>query len=146
MDGLHISLFGKFTVRCGEDNRKLETQKAEELLAYLLVYRVRLHFREKLATMLWPNSTPSQSRRYLSQTLWQLQSSLDEENRLLHLESDWIRIDDSADFWLDVAIFEAAFEGAQGLPGGQLNEAQVAALREAAGVYRADQLENRYQD
>jgi DNA-binding SARP family transcriptional activator len=146
MDGLHISLFGKFTVECGGDSRKLETQKAEELLAYLLVYRRRSHCREKLATMLWPDSTLSQSKGYLRQTLWHLQSSLDEDNRLLQFESDWIQIDETADFHLDVSIFEKAFSQVQGLHGRQLDQEKVTALREAIGLYQADLLENWYQD
>jgi len=146
MGDLSISLFGKFSIQSGGKPRELEAQKAEELLAYLLIYRQRPHFREKLATLLWPNSTLSQSKGYLRQSLWQIHSTLDKDNGLLQIESDWIRIEESNNFWLDVAEFEKTFHGVQDQKGKELDASQVEALKVAVAFHQADLLENWYQD
>jgi DNA-binding SARP family transcriptional activator len=77
MDSLHFSLFGKFEVRAGQQQVvDLGSQKMRELLAYLLIYRDRPHFREELATLLWEDSSSSQARSYLRQKLYHVQSLL----------------------------------------------------------------------
>lgn len=146
MDSLHISLFGRLCIRYGGQDKEIESQKAQELLAFLLMYRSRCHYREKLAALLWPNSSTSQSKGYLRQTLWQLQSSLDDDLKLLQVESDWIGVEDTCPLWLDVAIFEQAFEQTQGQRGNTLKISQVQALQEAVALYEADLLESWYQD
>ena len=76
MDPLQITLLGKFDVKQEEQPvTGLEATKTQELLVYLLLHRERPHYREKLATLLWESSSSSQSKGYLRQTLWQLQSA-----------------------------------------------------------------------
>lgn len=147
MGDLRITLLGKFGVRRGKKPVKdLEATKTQELLAYLLLYRERPHHREKLAALLWEDSSPSQSKGYLRQTLWQLQSALGEESSLLLLESDWIQIAETADLQLDVARFEQAYAQGQGIQGRDLDEVQATALQEGVALYRSDLLENWYQE
>lgn len=146
MGNLQVSLFGRLCVHCGNHVTEIEPHKAQELFAYLLIYRDRPHFREKLATMLWPNSSQSQSKGYLRQTLWQLQTAIGADNNLLLLESDWIQIDPGAGFWLDVACFEQAYSDAQGRLGKELDKCQRESLEEAVSMYQADLLENWYLD
>ena len=65
MGNMHISLFGKLRIHDDElGTLHLEPRRAAELLCYLLLYRDRLHEREKLATLLWPEAPPTQSKRY----------------------------------------------------------------------------------
>ncbi len=151
MSQAHIFLFGRFCFEC--DGKKLlsfDNQKVQELFCHLLLYRSRPHPREKLATLLWGDCSTAQSKRYLRQTLWQLQSHLDQhtlqQHPLLLTEPDWLQIDPEQPFWLDVAQFEEAYTASQGIPGDNLSAVQVDALRQAVGLYSGDLLENWYQD
>ena len=77
MTELSIQLFGKFTIQA--DGKRLggfDSSKVQELLAYLLIYRDRPHPRESLAELLWEASSTAQSKKYLRQTLWQMQQLL----------------------------------------------------------------------
>jgi DNA-binding SARP family transcriptional activator len=144
MSQRHISLFGKFCVRReGELLAGLDSLKVQDLFSYLLLYRQRPHVREKLATLLWLDSSAAQCKRYLRQALWQLQSELDRghpaDPKMMVVESEWIQINKRADYRLDVATLERAFTSVQGKPG-------AARLRHALHLYQGDLLANWYQD
>jgi DNA-binding SARP family transcriptional activator len=152
MDILHISLFGRFHVQCGEpDLADLCTHKAQELLCYLILYRDRPHTREGLADVLCGEASTSQSRKCLRQALWQLQTSLDCQvgtvnGRLLHVEPKWIRLNLDSPLLVDVVTFEEAFVRVQGVPGRELDGQQVQSLQSAVQLYKGDLLEGWYQD
>jgi DNA-binding SARP family transcriptional activator len=147
MGGLRIKLFGKFDVALGEQSLTgLEATKTQELMAYLLLHRDRPHNREKLATLLWPNSSLSQSKGYLRQTLWQIQSALEDENPLSQEETDWVHICHPDSMWLDVAHFEQAWSRGEGIQGTDLTQAQAEALQAGVALYQGELLENWYQD
>lgn len=149
---LSVCLFGKFDVRRGERRLAgLEARKVQELLCYLLLHRGRPHAREVLASLLWGDNTTSQSRKYLRQALWQLQAALASQSELLGdtlllVEPDWVQLSPEADFWLDVAEFERAFDTARGLSARELDSQHVQRLRAAADLYQGDLLEGWYQD
>lgn len=151
MSNMRISLFGRLRIQSGDELAlHLEPRRAEELLCYLLLYRDRLHEREKLATLLWPDTPPVQSKRYLRQTLWQLQSAFNHRSSadigLLQTEYDRLGINPDAAYWLDVAILEGAFAAVADQPGRSLCAAQVEQLRQAVQLYQGDLLEGWYQD
>ena len=62
------------------DDRPLPvlSSKALELLCYLVLHRDRAHTREALSRLLWPDAPDGQAKKYLRQTLWQLQTNLGE--------------------------------------------------------------------
>jgi DNA-binding SARP family transcriptional activator len=151
MSQLDISLFGKFSVCCnGENLAGLDSLKVQELFSYLLLYRQQPHTREKLAGLLWPDSSTAQSKRYLRQTLWQLQTKISAGTlgapEILLVESEWIQINKLADFRLDVALLEKAFTAVQGKHGADLDATGAACLEDAIHRYRGDLLDNWYQD
>jgi DNA-binding SARP family transcriptional activator len=147
MDGLRITLFGKFSIVTNNGEAiDLEASKSQELLAYLLIYRQRPHYREKLATLLWPNSTMSQAKSYLRQALWQVQMALGQVNPLSQVEADWIRVNQTPDIWLDVEQFEHTWALGERIRGHALNSAQAEALQRGTALYQGDLLENWYQD
>lgn len=152
MGTLNIRLFGKLQIQRGDQVLDESiTQKARELLAYLLLYDRRMRSREILAALLWDKSATNQSLKYLRQTLWQLQAALESTNRdkaghLLLVEADWIGLNPQADLWLDVAMFEQAFTRAQGVRGQLLDAQNARTLQDAAQLYRGDLLEGWYQD
>ncbi len=150
MNCLRISLFGKFCVTAPNQTPiLLEPTKVQELFFYLLLYAHRPHTREKLAELLWQDSSATQSRKYLRHTLWQLQSTLDETvigHELLNTDSDWIQVNPQATYWLDTQEFESAYTQSQDVDGPVLTAAAAQALMDAVVLYRGDLLENWYQD
>lgn len=149
---LRVSLFGKFDVQWGERVlTDLDTSKVQKLLCYLLLYRDRPHPREVLAELLWEDTHADQPNRCLRKTLWQLRAALDSpgealSDRVLRVEPDWVGVNPEADLWLDVAVFEQAFNRVQGVPGRELNDQHVQALRDAVNLYRGGLQESWYQD
>lgn len=151
MFGLNISLFGRFQMRYGDEIIDFDNRKLKEMLGYLLLYRHRPHPREALGTLLWPDSSTSQTKKYLRQALWQIQSSFNaysgsEKIPLLTVETHWIQIHPETSFQFDVEIFEAAFNCVQGIQGHELDEQGVETLRAAVKLYRGDLLEGWYQE
>jgi DNA-binding SARP family transcriptional activator len=118
--------------------------KALELLSFLLLHRDRAHSREELAALLWRDAGAALARKYLRQTLWQLQSALAAE--LLLLRSGWVRIDPDADWWLDVDAFERAWEASRDVAGAGLTGMQAHELEEAVVLYRGDLIDGSYSD
>jgi DNA-binding SARP family transcriptional activator len=149
---LHIHLFGKFQVCYGKENLPgFEARRVQELFSYLLLYRDRPHSRDALATLLWGNKSTAQSKKYLRQALWQLQTALDSQSEndkegILEADTEWIQINPHASFWLDVTTFTRAYASVQGVPGPELNPDQLEALKQTITIYQGDLLENWYQD
>jgi DNA-binding SARP family transcriptional activator len=152
MPMFQVRLFGKFSVSC--DNQildGLESRKAQELFGFLLVRRERPQSREFLAELLCGDCDDPHGRKSLRQALWQIQSafgarSLQSQPAILDIGPDWVQIHPAADFWLDVAAFEAAFLSLDRVPGDSLSSNGAAALRQAADLYTGDLLEGWYQD
>jgi DNA-binding SARP family transcriptional activator len=149
---LKVRLFGKLHIEWnGTTIEGLDSSKVQELFCYLLLQRDRPHPRETLASLLWDANSTAQSKKYLRQTLWQLQNILPEpseqgEPPLLLIEPDWIRVNPQAALWLDVAEFEEAYKNAHGFQGWQLNAETVHALERAEELYADDLLLGWYQD
>lgn len=152
MSTLRISLFGKFCVRRNEQVLDgFDARKVQELFCYLLLHRDHSLPRETLASLLWPDTTTAQSKKNLRQILWQLQSALSSQNeraidRILLVEPDWVQLNSEADIWLDVAVFEQAFNLIQKTPGHELDSSTAQLLQETIQLYQGPLLEGWYQD
>jgi DNA-binding SARP family transcriptional activator len=145
-------LFGKICVRRNE--RVLDgfdARKIQELFCYLLLHRDHSLPRETLASILWPETTTTQSKKNLRQALWQLQSALGSQNepandRLLLVDTDWVQLNSQAELWLDVAEFEQAFNLVQKTPGQDFDSATAKLLQDTVQLYQGPLLEGWYQD
>lgn len=152
MPTLSVRLFGKFSVRCNERIVSgFEPSKLREMFCYLLVHRDSPHPREMLAALLWGDSTTVQSKKYLRQTLYDIQRALHphlpaDENGIFVADADWVHLNPAVDLWVDVAIFESAFGLVKGTVGAALDDSKAEALREAVGLYQGDLLEGCFQD
>jgi DNA-binding SARP family transcriptional activator len=151
MEAIRFSLFGKLRIQIGNTAvAGLEARKVQELICYLLVNRREVHHRERLASLFWENQTTANSRKYLRQTLWQLQTVLDQTtgsgDPLLLVDDEWIQLNPAAALWLDVAELENAFRAVQPTPGAQLGLAQAEALMHAVTLYRGDLLDGWFAD
>ena len=152
MSLVQVFLFGKFQVRAGQRILDgFDALKVQELFCYLLLHRDHPHPREALADLLWSDSQADRPNRCLRKALWQLRAALDSEpgllsDRVLLVEPDWIQLNPQADLWLDVAIFEQAFNRVHGLQGRALDPEAVRALESAVGLYQGGLQESWYQD
>lgn len=102
---LEIHTLGQFELRYDGTLITVPSRAAQSLLSYLAMNSGMSHRREKLAGMLWPDSTEDNARSYLRNALWRLQRSLDEadpvSSEYLHVEDIELRLREKADYWLD---------------------------------------------
>jgi DNA-binding SARP family transcriptional activator len=154
MNTLHVKLFGKI---CNEQDGQPAialSAKAQELLCYLILQRDRAHTRESLSDLLWPGASCALAKKYLRQTLWQLQVALEgstvcdlaESEALLILNPGWVRLNPTALLHVDVYDFEQAFMLCRDLSGHDLTDPQAHMLTTAINLYQGDLLETWYQD
>jgi DNA-binding SARP family transcriptional activator len=152
MAALNIYLFGKFCVRRdGQELEGFDARKVQELFCYLLLHRDHALSREMLASLLWPETTTTLSKKSLRQALWHLQSALGSQSeslsdRVLIVEPEWIRLNPEADFWLDAAALERAFQLVQKIPGHALDNQKAQMLQDAVQLYQGSLLEGWYLD
>jgi DNA-binding SARP family transcriptional activator len=152
MATVNITMFGRFRVQCaGRVLAGFELSKAQELFSYLVLYRNRQHSREVLASLLWGDCAPAVAKKYLRQTLWQIQTTLETAGaaavgRVLSIETDWVQVKDDNNIYVDVDAFEEALCKTRDTPGASLTAEQCELLRSAVDLYQGDLLESCYQD
>ena len=152
MSCLTIRLFGKFSAELdGQRLAGIDGGKLQELLSYLLLNRGRPHSREVLAAMLWGETPTAQSKKYLRQALWQLQTALGRteqklRSRLLVIDADTVNVNSESDYWFDVREFERSFGEAQGTTGHHFDPETAAGVAKAVDLYRGELLEGCYDD
>jgi DNA-binding SARP family transcriptional activator len=140
---LVIRLFGELDLRLGETFLpRLESARAESLLAYLLLHREAAQPRQRLAFLLWPDSTEAQAQTNLRHVLHNLRRALPEADRYLEVGQRTLRWRTDASFRLDVAAFEEALARADAAD----PDDAVTALRDAAEAYAGDLLEGCYDE
>jgi DNA-binding SARP family transcriptional activator len=131
MARLNLRLLGDFEARFGSGpTLRLRARKTQALLAYLASSPGQSHSRDKLASLLWGDSSQSQARSRLRGSLFVLRRTLASANPpCLVLDSDAVALDvDAVD--VDVVDF------------GRLVRARDAeALAKAVELYRGDLLE-----
>jgi DNA-binding SARP family transcriptional activator len=143
-------MFGRVAVlRDGEPLSMLS--KSLELLCYLVLHRERAHTRETLAGLLWPDAPPAQARKYLRQSLWQLQTNLAVSGGpgtvpMLDVSAARVRVHPDASWWCDVDVVERAHRIARDVPAGALSDHNAAAVEHAAALCQDDLLDTWGQD
>jgi DNA-binding SARP family transcriptional activator/Tfp pilus assembly protein PilF len=128
MVDLKVRLLGGLEVS-GPSGKTLAipTRKAKALLAVLARQPGERQTRERLAGMLWPESSESQARSSLRQSLKLLRRAFSDVGPEVVVGTADMLALEPANIWVDVRLFE------------QLSEAGTAdALEEAAELYRGD--------
>ncbi|MCB0088113.1 MAG: hypothetical protein KDE54_09395 [Caldilineaceae bacterium] len=150
---LHVKLFGLLAIEGNAQSPIELSSKAQELFAYLLIFRDRGHTREALADLLWPEASNALAQKYLRQTLWQLQSALEavpassqSTPPQILLCPGWIRLNPQASLWADLIIFEDAFKSINNVPAHEWTPEMASQVEEALLLYQGDLLETWYQD
>jgi DNA-binding SARP family transcriptional activator len=130
---LHIRLLGNVDLRSGDAPlAPLESARAVSLLGYLLVHRGVPQPRQRLAFLLWPDSTEAQARTNLRHVLHTLRRGLPDAERFLEVTPQTLRWRADAPYRLDLADFEQALADGR--------------LEAAVDAYAGDLLEGSYDD
>ena len=151
MPTLRLQLFGRFSATCGERAfNSFDSCKVQDLFCYLALSR-KPHSRDMLADLLWGESNNSQAKKYLRKALWQLQATLERnlgplKQRIISVETDWVRFNPEFDSWLDVGEFEKTCDMKAGTAGHELDDTTARRLHEAVLLYNGELLEGCYQD
>ncbi|UCF62451.1 MAG: alpha/beta hydrolase [Anaerolineaceae bacterium] len=137
MDRLEFYLFGQPRLERGGKAIDISLRKALALLAYLVVTKGE-YSRDYLATLLWPESDPSNARASLRRTLYRINKSASEE--LLTTSADSIVLNPSREISVDVEAFRRITdEWSETLRSSAENEPKRnRALENAAALYTDD--------
>lgn len=117
---------------------QLESGRAESLLAYLALHRDAPQLRQRVAFLLWPDSSEAQARTNLRHVLHNLRRALPEPDRFLDVTARTLQWRPDAPYWLDVAAFEEALVRAD-----DAASDGAVALQEAVDSYTGDLLPGR---
>ncbi|MCB9134949.1 MAG: tetratricopeptide repeat protein [Anaerolineales bacterium] len=98
-----IFLFGALQIQEAQENIPLSGEKAQSLLAYLLLHPVP-QGREQLADLLFPDAPFDRVRRNFSDTLYRVQKTLG--NDWLLTESETVALCKDKPLWVDVWEFD----------------------------------------
>jgi DNA-binding SARP family transcriptional activator/tetratricopeptide (TPR) repeat protein len=138
---LRVRLLGDFDVRYGAHRLPaLESPRLRSLLAYLLLHQNVPQPRERLAFLLWPDSTEAQAKTNLRQLVHHLRRGLGEAGRHLECTTRTIGLRLDAPVWCDVVEFERAADHAA-REGASRDD-----LSRAAELYTGDLLPGCYND
>ncbi|MBI3659129.1 tetratricopeptide repeat protein [Candidatus Acetothermia bacterium] len=148
MSILRVTFFGGFhAARDGFPIKNFHSQKAQLLLAYLMLYRQKSHPRAVLVDLLWGDSGED------DRTLASLRAALHSLRQLIEgpkarfgkyilTEGAAVRFNRDGVYSLDVEEFEKALASARSASG----EARAALLRQAVELYQGDLLAGFYED
>ena len=144
---LHVHLLGGFRLAYGDEPiTTIDTARLQSLLAYLVLHADTPQSRERLAFFFWPDSRESQARTNLRQLLHQLRRTLPDAESFLCADARTLRWRPEAPYELDTTDFERALARAEEAKRQGDRIGALAALEEAAVLYRGDLLPSCYED
>src|SRR5512141_2073196 len=109
---LAVRLLGQFDVQRDGTPIVIPSRAAQSLLAYLVLTAGTAHRREKLAGLLWAETTDDNARKNLRNELWRLRKAIEVKTPrkkvppYLLVDEISIGFDAQSDYWLDVAIVQ----------------------------------------
>lgn len=149
---LQVGLFGG--VRASHTNWRTEiplTRENQELLAYLLLQRHRVHSREILADIFWGEHSQQKARGSLNTALWKLKKALEPDGipagtYLKNSHAGEVGFNKDSQYWLDVEVFERGINPILSRPFETVDDSHLAELHKVLGLYKGDLLEGLYSD
>lgn len=131
--GLKLQLLGPPTLIKEDHVVRTHSAKVMALLAYLVLEADRQHSREKLATLLWGESSDTRARASLRQGLYSLRQTLSNvADACLQLEERAVAFHLHPDLWVDALEFRTL---------AVLDTADLDVLHRAAQLYQGTLLE-----
>jgi DNA-binding SARP family transcriptional activator len=149
---LRISLLGRFFIQHDRFRGPVKlTHTARALLAYLLVYRHRIHARDVLAGVFWEDFPQKRARNCLNTTIWRLRRFLEPRGvvpgtYLISTPMGELGFNVESDYWLDVDIFEKQILAILTVPLEKIRREEISLLEETTRLYLGDLLEGFYGD
>ena len=144
---LRVSLLGNFEMSLhGQPITAINAPRLQSLLAYLVLHRGVAQSRQQLAFTFWPDATDVQARNNLRQMFHQLRQTLPVIDQYLRIDTATVTWSADADFYLDVAEFEAIGTRAGAFQNSGSFLENQSALIKAVSLYRADLLPSCYDD
>ncbi|MEO8082556.1 MAG: BTAD domain-containing putative transcriptional regulator [Ardenticatenales bacterium] len=122
------------------------TRRSQGLLAYLLLYRHRLHSREVLATQFWVDSTTAQARASFNTALWRVRTAIEPKGvpqgtYVVAAGRGDIGFNAASPHWLDVAEIETHVRPFLGRSAITLTATEAARMAEALDLFSGELLE-----
>jgi len=140
---VHIHLFGRIELRSqGVPLPIPRSPKIRSLLAYLVIHHDRSIPRDRLLGLFWPDRDDSAARRALSQALWRARRALGPAADRLVADQDIVLFQLLPEDELDVERFQRLCVTPQPTSPSE----EMDRLRRAVDLYRADFLEDIYDD
>jgi DNA-binding SARP family transcriptional activator len=149
---LRICLFGSLNIRRGGVQEQVKlTRNTQELLAYLLLFRRRMHPREVLANVFWKDVPQDRARNCLNTAVWRLRRVLESDGvtpgtYVVSSPSGELGFNFDSGVWLDVDVFEREI-GKILIRGPETaDRGEIVLLENAVKLYEGDLLEGHYCD
>jgi class 3 adenylate cyclase len=103
---LQIRLLGQFDVRAEGKRVTIPSRSAQSLFAYLVLTAGTVHRREKLAGILWPDTSDENARKNLRQELWRIRKAISAQetsgDNYFLADEFTLTFNREANYWLDV--------------------------------------------
>src|SRR3990172_4800266 len=147
MAQLAFSFLGSWQVSLhGRPVKGFESNKARALVTYLAIEADRLHYREALAGLLWPDMSTTDALANLRQALANLRKTIGDSAArppFLCITRTTIQFNRTSDYTLDVADFTALLADCDQHPHRHIETCGACArrLQRATDLYRGDFLE-----
>jgi predicted ATPase/DNA-binding SARP family transcriptional activator len=134
---LEVRLLGQFEVLRDGKRVTIPTRNAQSLFAYLILNAGRDQRRERLAGLLWPDSSEENARSNLRHELWRLRKAIETKGDFYFLVDDLtIAFNPQGEYLLDVHKLESA----------SLEDSTADELIEALSAYRGELLPGFYDE
>lgn len=144
VETLRVRVLGELDLRLGERSLgPITSARARSLLAYLIVHSDVAHGRQRLAFLLWPDSTDGQARTNLRNLLHVVRQTSDEIDQFLDITSTTVQWRPRS-CWVDLAEFRKLADRAERTH--LAADERISALQSAAALYVGDLLEDCYDD
>lgn len=133
---LYIRLLGEFALINDDQPIGPLTNRAQALLAYLILHQGAPQLRQRISFQLWSDCTETQARTKLRKALSHLRHALPNADQLIVADFKTLQWQPQIPLSLDLAQFEAAIIAAQV---DDLQQVRLA-LQQAVGAYRGELL------
>jgi DNA-binding SARP family transcriptional activator len=104
---LKVRLLGTFEVIDKDCGIHISGRLAQSLFAYLILNSGVLHRREKIAAMLWPDTSDIKARENLRHALWRIRKAFSHMDYMV-ADDFSIAFNTSTNYWLDAAILRTS--------------------------------------
>jgi len=144
---VRIELFGNLQLTCGQQPvTEINTNRLQSLLAFLVLHGEGPQPRERLAFLLWPESTEGQARTNLRQLLHHLRRALPAECCFLVADNHTVQWRHDPSCSVDVVEFDTAILEAASARKRSDTKRELQCLEQAARLYQEDLLRGLYDE